>query len=664
MLPSNRRPYESPPVLSGWEIAAAVAAGAVVVVGGVFLLAAHLAAVLSGRAGFDAGLADAAGALVRLPGHLGDPAAAWGPRAPSLPGPVVYYACLAALLLVAGAVAAVVARLSRVLLGPRHPLGVEPNAGLATGRHLRRLLVRHPEPGRLTLGRVGGRLVAAEARASLAVVGPTGCGKSVGFAIPALLEWDGPVLATSVKTDLVEATLERRCQLGEVWVYDPAGAVAHLGAQWSPVAACGTWAGAMRMSAWLCDAAKDRLDSVTNGDYWYTQARKALAPHLYAAALGGHTMGDVVRWIDTQAREPIRCLLRGQGRVDAEVDERLGSEEADAQRRRLGPRTRAEVLDAVRQVLRADTGRRGELAEEPVTAWPLPMQEQFDERVIAEVEAKVRRGIEADVVEAAQVRGDLDALVAAESLWAHEERLRSSIYGTVQNVLLAYADPMVAASGLRCDIDIDAWLSGPNTIYVVATADEQDRLRPIFTVLVQQVVRRAYEVANASGGRLAIPCLALLDEAGNIAPLKDLPTYAATARSHGISLVTVWQDLAQIRTIYGHRAATVLNNHRAKIFGTGISDADTLDYVSRLVGDKAFVERNFSSEVAGGGRRSVSEHAAYRRAVPVDVVRRMDAASAILLYGSELPAHLELRPWFVDRRLRRLAGKAACELEF
>lgn len=143
---------------------------------------------------------------------------------------------------------------------------------------------------------------------------------------------------------------------------------------------------------------------------------------------------------------------------------------------------------------------------------------------------------------------------------------------------------------MRCEIDVDAWLSGPNTIYVVATADEQDRLRPVFTVLVQQVVRRAYEVANAQGGSLARPCLVLLDEAGNIAPLKDLPAYASTARSHGISLVTVWQDLAQIRTIYGHRAPTVHNNHRAKIFGTGISDADTLDYVSRLIGDKQFVE--------------------------------------------------------------------------
>ena len=64
----------------------------------------------------------------------------------------------------------------------------------------------------------------------------------------------------------------------------------------------------------------------------------------------------------------------------------------------------------------------------------------------------------------------------------------------------------------------------------------------------------------------------LLDEAGNIAPLKDLPGYASTARSHGITFVTIWQDLAQIKSIYGDRAHTVLNNHLAKLFGAQVQE--------------------------------------------------------------------------------------------
>ncbi len=648
-------PGSGGPITSPWETVGLLAMGTALVLSAAFLVGAHLAARLAGDGRFGADLADAAKAIWQLPSTLADPAAAWPPEQQgALPGPLVYYLCLGLVVGVAAVLVVLIHRAWRAVGGGSHPLGVEPNAGLASPRQLAKLAVRRPSTGRLTLGHVGGKLVAAEPQASLAVIGPSGCGKSVGFAIPALLEWEGPVIATSVKPDLVHATLARRRQLGEVWIYDPAGCTNEQSSQWSPLDACGTWAGAMRMAAWLCEAAEAKR-SVTDADYWQLQGQKALAPHLYAAAVGGFTIRDVVRWVDAQDEEPVRGVLRRHGGVDEEAALALDSDEARERRRQIEPRTRAEVLESVRYVLRAESGRRAELAEQRVTSWPLDMQEQLEERVAIEVDRRLLQFVEDQVLEAIKNQGELDALVAAESLWAREERLRGSVYASVQNMLLGYADPTVAAAGERCDIDLDVWLSGPNTIYVVATADEQTRLRPVFTTLVQQTVRRAYASANANGGALEHPCLVLLDEAGNIAPLKDLPTYAATARSHGISMVTVWQDLAQIRAIYGHQAPTVLNNHRAKIFGNGIADSDTLEYVSRLVGDHRFTERNFSSDLAGGPRRSVSEHTAYRRALPLDVIRRMSENQGLLLYGSEMPAHLHLRPWYLDRRLDALA---------
>ncbi|MDQ3569826.1 MAG: type IV secretory system conjugative DNA transfer family protein [Actinomycetota bacterium] len=630
-----------------------------------FLGGAHLAARLAGHpAPFDAGLPDSATALWRLPSTLANPAAAWGPeRRHALPGATTYYLSLAAVVGAALVVALLVARAWGAVTKQRQPLGVEPNAGLASGGDLRQLQVRRPKNGRLILGRVGGRLVATETQVSLAVVGPTGCGKSAGFAIPALLEWEGPVIATSVKTDLVEATIARRHQLGQVWLFDPAGCTGFGSSQWSPLDGCGDWSVAMRVTSWLCDAADAKRDTVTDGDYWYTQALKVLAPHLHAAALGGHTMRDVVRWIDGQDQEPVRSVLRAHAGVGDEIERALNDEVAKDHRSKIEPRTRAEVLESTRQVLRADPSARSELADEKVTNWPVQMQEQFEERVAIEVDRKLAQILESRVMEAARGRGDLDALIAAESLWAKEERLRGSVYATVQNVLLSYANPEVAAVTDSSEVDLDEWLDGPNTIYVVATADEQARFRPVLTVLIQRAIRRAYEVANADGGTLTLPCLVLLDEAGNIVPLKDLPGYASTARSHGITLVSVWQDLGQIRAIYGQRAPTVLNNHRAKIFAAGIDCPETLDYVSRLVGDEARTERNFSADLAGGPRRSVSEHTAYRRLLPMDVIRRIAPNEALLLYGSRRPAHLHLRPWYQDRSLKALAGPLATDRE-
>jgi type IV secretory pathway TraG/TraD family ATPase VirD4 len=64
--------------------------------------------------------------------------------------------------------------------------------------------------GRLVLGRHRGRLLYAERRHALVAFGPPQSGKSAGLAIPALLEWSGPAVASSIKTDLLSATLQRR----------------------------------------------------------------------------------------------------------------------------------------------------------------------------------------------------------------------------------------------------------------------------------------------------------------------------------------------------------------------------------------------------------------------------------------------------------------------
>jgi type IV secretion system protein VirD4 len=51
------------------------------------------------------------------------------------------------------------------------------------------------------------------------VIAPTQSHKTTGLAIPALLEWEGPVLATSVKTDLVPtpATTARPAATSRSW---------------------------------------------------------------------------------------------------------------------------------------------------------------------------------------------------------------------------------------------------------------------------------------------------------------------------------------------------------------------------------------------------------------------------------------------------------------
>jgi len=508
------------------------------------------------------------GVLVRLPSHFGNPRAAWpAPARTGLPGPGGFYLILAALsaaLICAGLMAVRAVGVVRDLApGPARG-GSGRGAAWARRGELRGLLVRGPVAGRLTLGRIAGRLVAAEARQSAIVIAPTQSLKTTGLAIPAILEWDGPVLAASVKTDLLRDTLARRQHLGAVTIYDPTQTTALPDAGWTPLSGCGTWQGAQRTAAWLCAAAQPGRSSLSDADFWYSAAAKLLAPVLLAAAATKASMGEVVRWIDTQEQDEVK-----DGLLMAGVEE---------------------------------------------------------------------------------------ALIAAEASWRRDERQRSSIYTTTETVLQAYADPGVLASAQHPELTPEQLLNGnANTAFLCAPAHEQQRLRPLFATLIQQIIAAVYERAARTGKPLDPPLLLVLDEAANIAPLRDLDTLASTAAGQGIQLLTVFQDFAQIKERWGERAATILNNHRAKIIGSGIADPATLDYAARVLGDEEI--RQTSSTAGHEGHASTTESTAYRTLAPAHALRQARAGSGVLIYGNLPPARIQLRPWFTDRRLRALSGQ-------
>ncbi len=126
------------------------------------------------------------------------------------------------------------------------------------------------------------------------------------------------------------------------------------------------------------------------------------------------------------------------------------------------------------------------------------------------------------------------------------------------------------------------------------------------STLIREIVarglrpRRQHGRADRSGR-----CLLVLDEAPNIAPLPDLDQIASTGAGQGIQLVTVVQDLAQVHARWGAKADTIVNNHRAKLFGPGLSCEKTLDYVSRVLGDREL--RQVSRTSGEHGRRSTTE---------------------------------------------------------
>jgi len=171
------------------------------------------------------------------------------------------------------------------------------------------------------------------------------------------------------------------------------------------------------------------------------------------------------------------------------------------------------------------------------------------------------------------------------------------------------------------------------------------------------VIEAAYERAERRGRALDPPLLVVLDEAANVAPIAELDVLASTAAGHGVQLVTVWQDLGQITARYGAKAPSVVNNHRVKVFLSGIADPQTLEQASQLIGDAehATVSRTFDGQKTASTTRSQIT----RRLLPPDALRRIPPGHAVLLSGHLPPVRMSLRPWYEDRVLSQRATGAA-----
>jgi type IV secretion system protein VirD4 len=555
--PDPRSPYDSPVdnllmVVLGLALAASV----------LVWLAAQVAALAFGaHHGIHLGLSDLPGVLVGLREHPGDPRLAFPtPARVALPGPAGMYAALTLILALPATLLGLV-----LTVRPGRFASEKRGAGWATAWQLRALrLGRRDRAWRLVLGRRSrwGRLLAAQPCHSVLAFGPPDSFKTTALVIPALLEWPGPAVATSIKPDVLRATIGRRTALGEVWVYDPLGMSGVPAATWTPLAHCGSYPKARKVARTFADAADVTGLKQDDANYWTTLGAKLLAVLLYAAAGTGRSMADVARWVDTQDY--------------AEVDQALEE---------LGDRTAQDAWAACK---------------------------------------------------------------------ARPENTRGSVFGTAETLLDVFGDPAVAASAEGCDLDVEALLSGPNTLYLYAPANEQGRLRPLFELLLGVVITTAEERAAAQpDGMLRHRLLLDLDEAGNCAALSKLPELATTARGQGIQLLTVWHDEGQLAYRYGRRAATVLNGHRAKLLLSGQADLGSLDLASRLIGEEALTQTSHTSGEAG--RASVTASTTWRRLAPAEALRQLKPGRGVLLYGHLPPTRLYLRAWFADRRLRRLA---------
>src|SRR6202521_1613967 len=152
---------------------------------------------------------------------------------------------------------------------------------------------------------------------SVMILGPARSGNTSSLIIPNVLTANGPVVTTSTKPDVLDATVEARSTLGRCLLFDPTGSVPRSGGlaplRWSPLQSCGTWPGALSMARSLVEVGSAAGGQGRQGDgsHWTERAQAPLAPLLHAAALDRADMRTVLTWVDRHQALPAQQILAG-----------------------------------------------------------------------------------------------------------------------------------------------------------------------------------------------------------------------------------------------------------------------------------------------------------------------------------------------------------------
>jgi type IV secretion system protein VirD4 len=281
----------------------------------------------------------AQGAILRLVVGRAHPAAVYPPalRA-ALPDRAQFWtvqALLAAaeLSMIVAAVRTIDRRASRPMSDRRwwQLQGTKPRP-FARAHTIRGLLVDRAHPDRIVIGRYGrpSRLLAVRDNVQTLVVAAPRSGKTSGVIIPALLEHLGACVNTSVRTDVLKRTIDRRRAVGRVWVWNPFGRETD---SWDPLQGCEAWEHALLAARWLGRAV--RLGANPSQEYFDQEAEGLTAPLLHAAALDpDRTILDVYRWILARERDEPQQILRNGAADDAL--ERLANVYSYTERQRDG----------------------------------------------------------------------------------------------------------------------------------------------------------------------------------------------------------------------------------------------------------------------------------------------------------------------------------------
>lgn len=229
--------------------------------------------------------------------------------------------------------------------------------------------------------------------------------------------------------------------------------------------------------------------------------------------------------------------------------------------------------------------------------------------------------------------------LAGAALTAADQAM-SSVISTVLSRLNAFLDSEIEQ--LLCfdsAINAEEFVTNKSAIFLILP--EEDPVKNfIAALMIQNLSRELFAVADEHGGKLPNRAIMYCDEFGTMPPFDVLPLFSA-GRSRRLTLVPIIQSLAQLEKNYGREGAEILvDNCQDTIFGGFAPQSQTAEKLSQSLGKRTVLSGYVSK---GQGGASTTSQMIERPLMTPDELKSMPKGNFIIMKTGTHPAKTRLK---------------------
>ncbi|WP_261378549.1 VirD4-like conjugal transfer protein, CD1115 family [Paenibacillus agilis] len=241
------------------------------------------------------------------------------------------------------------------------------------------------------------------------------------------------------------------------------------------------------------------------------------------------------------------------------------------------------------------------------------------------------------------------------------ERTRGSFFSNVASLLRLFSDPSIRYLTSKQDHKLDELGKEKSAVFLIIPDEDKTR-HPLAALYVDQSYKALVECANVNGGRLPVRVNKLLDEFGNMPPLKDFDTKLTVSLGRGVRWNIILQDFSQLDSAYGKEVANTIRGNCQNLIYLLTTDPATAKAISERCG-KYTVSTQSSSYNVGKGS-SVSRGGSFgltsRDLLTADEILRWPEGFSLVIRARQYPAYLplpDLSQWPADKDLTPDGGE-------